>query len=195
MAAAPASAEQSFSTDHQQSGQHTESEVLFVDHSIYKSNCAASFKAILPTWEPTQGGGRTIKRTGVLLLEMAVTSNQAPASSGNRTYDWQNKQIFALSALELAELIDMGQGRRSTPIELFHDPSKAGAPPGVTKSLKVARKDDPAGNTYFLNLYVKENGKQAPPMGLPLTQAEMTVMCTLSSYLIPRLLGFDALGK
>lgn len=105
-------------------------------------------KVIKPTWERTStGNGLKIARVGSLLLEFAN-------SKGEREYDWENKETFALSAVECAEILEMDQGTEKS---FFHDPNKFGSGEGaITKSLRIS----PARDTgFFFSLSV--NNKMA----------------------------------
>nr|AIP90103.1 whirly transcription factor domain-containing protein [Musa AB Group] len=67
---------------------------------------------------------------------------------GQRKYDWEKKQVFALSATEVGSLIGLGPAESC---EFLHDPSMKSSLEGqVKKSLSIS----PLGNDngYFLNL-------------------------------------------
>jgi len=101
-------------------------------------------KVIKPTWERTStGSGLKIARAGTLLLEFAN-------SRGERDYDWENKQTFALSAVECAEVLELAEAGGKQ--EFFHDPNKFSSGEGtVSKSLRIS----PASNTgFFFSLSV-----------------------------------------
>ena len=120
----------------------------YSDYTVYKGKGAMSLKVIKPTWErvPT-GSGIKISRDGVLLLEFAL-------SRGDRDYDWENKENFALSALECAEILESVEA--NTEKSFFHDPNKFSAGEGsVTKQLRLS----PARETgWFFSLSVNYRG-------------------------------------
>lgn len=106
-------------------------------------------KVIKPTWErvPT-GSGLKIARDGTILLEFAN-------ARGERDYDWEGKETFALSATECGEVLAAVEAGIEK--SFFHDPNKMGSGEGsITKSLRLA----PARESgYFFSLSV--NNKMA----------------------------------
>lgn len=103
-----------------------------------------SLKVIKPTWERVgTGSGLKIARDGTILLEFAN-------ARGERDYDWEGKETFALSATECGDVmaaVEAGAER-----SFFHDPNKMGAGEGaVTKSLRVSPARD---SGFFFSLTV-----------------------------------------
>lgn len=103
-----------------------------------------SLRVIKPTWERVpSGSGISIIRDGTILLEFAN-------ARGPRDYDWENKEKFALSAVECAEI--MLAVENGAPKDFFHDPNKLGTAEGtLTKSLRINPNQD---SSYFFNLSV-----------------------------------------
>eukprot|EP01043_Picozoa_sp_COSAG02_P036908 COSAG02_NODE_2736_length_8130_cov_4.458722_3_plen_389_part_00 len=100
----------------------------FVDFSVYKGRAAMQIKPIPPTWR-SSGGGRSIERDGVILIEAAAAGSQ-------RDYDWSKKQVFALSVLEIGKLLTRGREE----LTFVHDPNKGRVGEGSTvKTFKLTR--------------------------------------------------------
>jgi hypothetical protein len=128
-----------------------------------------SLKVIKPTWERVAtGSGIKMSRDGVLLLEFAT-------SKGEREYDWEGKQNFALSATECAEVLEAVE--TGTAKNFFHDPNKMGIGEGsITKSLRVT----PARETgWFFSLSVNQRDSGAIKFDTILSNAELRVIRTL----------------
>nr|CAD1842127.1 unnamed protein product [Ananas comosus var. bracteatus] len=120
-------------------------------------------------------GASKVEKNGVVLLTFW------PAI-GQRKYDWQKKQIFALSPTELGSLISLGPAEHC---EFLHDPSMKSSLEGqVKKSLSIT----PLGNdSAVVNTVEKTNER----FSVPVTRAEFTVMRTAFSYVLPHLMGWD----
>ena len=97
-------------------------------------------------WEELPKGGFALEKAGTFLLEMANAKAGAGAGDskggyGQRAYDWDNKQSFALGVGEAAELVDLNEGRRRE-IRAVHDPMKGAEGQGATmKSFSVSTLD------------------------------------------------------
>jgi hypothetical protein len=104
---------------------------------------------IKPTWERTAtGSGLKIARDGTVLLEFAN-------ARGERDYDWEGKEAFALSAVECGDVLEALEGGGDK--QFFHDPNKMGSGEGaITKTLRVSPGRE---SGYFFNLAV--NNKMA----------------------------------
>ncbi|RVW83590.1 Single-stranded DNA-binding protein WHY2, mitochondrial [Vitis vinifera] len=141
---------------------------------VYAPYCVYKGKASLTVYP---SGGLKVDRHGVMMLQFS------PAV-GERKYDWEKKQFFALSAVEVGSLLSLSPGGGC---EFFHDPSmktrtilpypsNAGQ---VRKSLSVKSMD---GGSYFLSLSVVNNiQKTNERLAVPLTAAEFAVMQTACS--------------
>lgn len=113
----------------------------FVDFSVYKGRAAMQIKPIPPTWR-SSGGGRSIERDGVILIEVAAAGLQ-------RDYDWSKKQVFALNVLEVGKLLTRGRGE----LAFVHDPNKGRVGEGnIVKTFKVARMSTDSKQTSPLHL-------------------------------------------
>jgi len=152
---------------------------MFADYTVYKSKGAMGVKVIRPTWErvPT-GSGLKIAREGTLLLEFAH-------AKGEREYDWEGKGMFALSAVECADvLVAVETGSEKS---FFHDPYKMGNEEGtVTKTLRVT----PAQNSgYFFSLSVRNKAGVDARFDTPVSPAELRVIRKIMDVSAPINLG------
>ncbi|KAH0716445.1 hypothetical protein KY284_009350, partial [Solanum tuberosum] len=86
---------------------------VFAPYSVFKGKAALSAEPRLPTFNRLDSGGVKLNRRGVIMLTFWP-------SVGERKYDWEKRQLFALSATEVGSLISMGTRDSS---EFFHDPS------------------------------------------------------------------------
>lgn len=149
-------------------------------YCIYKGKCALSSRPILPTFSKS-GGGFKVDRRGTVMLTFW------PAI-GERKYDWEKKQLFALSATEIGSLINLGP---EGSCEFFHDPSMLSSNAGqVRKSLSIKPHGD--GSGYFFSLNVVNNILQTNDrLVVPVTSAEFAVMRTVFTFALPHLMGWD----
>ncbi|KAK2078294.1 hypothetical protein QBZ16_004163 [Prototheca wickerhamii] len=156
--------------------------IIFADYTVYKSKGVVSVKAIRPTWGKTgTGSGITVTRQGTLLLEFAN-------ARGERDYDWEKKENFALSVTECADILDSVEAGKDK--SFFHDPNKMSSNEGqVTKTLRIAPGRD---SGYFFSLSVKNQGQQSQ-FNVPLSGAEVRVVRSIIEFVIPHLLGFNEL--
>ncbi|BDA47856.1 Single-stranded DNA-binding protein WHY2, mitochondrial [Coccomyxa sp. Obi] len=164
---------------------------LYANFAIYKGKAAASFRVRKPRWVETQDGSISLDRAGSLIVEFAPVAPGSGTNVGNRSYQWDKKQTFALSPVELAGIIESTTTGKSMK-ELFHDPNKGGTDSGkIAKTLTLQRFDQ--GQDWYLQLAVKDSFSKegSTTMGLPITGAELYTLKTLSEFLIPRLLGWD----
>lgn len=154
----------------------------FANFSIYKGKSAMQVAPLAPTFEQL-GTAQTTARDGGLLLTFA------PAS-GPKAYDWAQKQLFSVGVTELGELLAaFGHGAATRSLEFYHDPGKGGPSEGQTaKKLQVSPlgKDD-----VMFNLSVSTKGQEASRLSVPVTSAELEVLCSIARFVIPRALGFD----
>ncbi|XP_058097555.1 single-stranded DNA-binding protein WHY2, mitochondrial isoform X1 [Magnolia sinica] len=153
------------------------------DYSIFKGKAALVLEPLLPKFkEITSGLFRVDKRGSVMLKFMPAI--------GQRKYDWEKRQVFALSATELGSLMSLGPGDSC---EFFHDPSKNTSLEGqVRKTLSVAPMSDDGG--YFFSLSVAQsNLKTNERLSVPVSKAEFAVMRTSFAYILPHIMGWDRL--
>lgn len=155
---------------------------VFSDFSIYKGKSACTLKVISPTFSPTQRGDYQLSKQGALLLEFANAQEGTGNAPGQRRYDWNNKQTFALSPVEFSSLVEPAEQR------IIHDPDRNRPTQGQTvKSLSF----QPAqGGDWFLGLNVKRPGGDAK-VNIPISRAELACLRTLSITIVPHLLGLD----
>ena len=76
----------------------------FTNFAVYKDTCALSLKVIPPSLTIRNSAipSRSVSRSGTMLFEFAPIGG-----TGQSTYDWHNKENFALSAVECAEIVRM----------------------------------------------------------------------------------------
>ncbi|MED6198609.1 Single-stranded DNA-binding protein why2, mitochondrial [Stylosanthes scabra] len=119
---------------------------IFAPYSVYKGKAAFSLSPILPTFTKLDTGAVVVDRRGSMMMIFMH-------AIGERKYDWENKQRFALSATEVGSLISMGP---QDSCEFFHDPSMLSSNAGqVRKSLSI--KPHANSNGYFISLNVVNN--------------------------------------
>lgn len=154
---------------------------VFAPYSVFKGKAALSAEPRLPTFNKLDSGGVKLNRRGVIMLTFWP-------SIGERKYDWEKRQLFALSATEVGSLISMGT-RDSC--EFFHDPSMLSSNAGqVRKSLSIKPNADGCG--YFVSLSVVNNNlKTNDRFTVPVTTAEFAVMRTAFSFALPHIMGWD----
>ncbi|PON34883.1 Transcription factor [Parasponia andersonii] len=152
-------------------------------YTVFKGKAALSVTPILPTFTKLDSGLHVVERRGVMMLKFI------PAI-GERKYDWEKKQLFALSPTEVGSLISLGV---SDSCEFFHDPSMLSSNAGqVRKSLSI--KPHSTGSGYMISLTVINNvEKTRDNLSVPFTTAEFAVVKTACSYALPHILGWDRL--
>ncbi|KAL3715063.1 hypothetical protein ACJRO7_006887 [Eucalyptus globulus] len=155
---------------------------IFAPYCVYKGKAALSLSPVLPTFSKLESGaGLKVDRHGVMMLRFW------PAM-GERKYDWEKRQLFALSATETGSLISLGS---KDSCEFFHDPSMLSSNAGqVRKSLSIKPHAD--GGGYFISLSVNNNIlKTNERFTVPVTAAEFAVMKTACSFALPHIMGWD----
>ncbi|KAL6228447.1 hypothetical protein ACLB2K_002397 [Fragaria x ananassa] len=154
---------------------------IYAPFSIYKGKAALSLSPILPTFTRLETGSIVVERRGSVMLKFM------PAI-GERKYDSEKKQLFALSATEVGSLISLGP---KDSCELFHDPSMQSSNAGqVRKSLSIK----PHADGYFFSLTVVNNLlKTRESFSVPVTTAEFAVMKAACSFALPHIIGWDRL--
>lgn len=158
------------------------SDRVFADYSIFKGKAALSAKPTLPTFSKLDSGNLKMDRRGSIMLTFR------PAI-GERKYDSEKKQLFALSATEVGSFISLGP---NDSCEFFHDPSMLSSNAGqVRKTLSVKPLGD--GNGYFISLSVVNNIlKTNDRFSVPVTKAEFAVMREAFSFALPHIMGWAA---
>ncbi|XP_057793849.1 single-stranded DNA-binding protein WHY2, mitochondrial [Salvia miltiorrhiza] len=156
---------------------------IFAPYSIYKGKAALSADPLLPKFTKLETGDYRVERRGVIMLTFW------PAI-GERKYDWEKRQKFALSATEVGSLINLGP---KDSCEFFHDPSMLSSNAGqVRKSLSIKAHAD--GSGYFVSLSVVSNVHNTNDrFVVPVTGAEFAVMRTAFSFALPHIMGWDKL--
>ncbi|KAL8233206.1 hypothetical protein R6Q57_002984 [Mikania cordata] len=164
---------------------------IFADYSIFKGKAALSATPVLPTFSKTDSGYTKVDRRGTIMLTFR------PAI-GERKYDSEKKQLFALSVTEIGSFISLGPGDSC---EFYHDPSVMSRDAGqVRKSLSIK----PHTDGYFVSLNVTNNIlKTNERFTVPVTTAEFAVMRAAFSFALPHIMGWaqstnpqaDSFGK
>ncbi|KAJ7973569.1 Single-stranded DNA-binding protein WHY2, mitochondrial [Quillaja saponaria] len=158
---------------------------IFAPYTVYKGKAALSLTPVLPTFTKLDSGSVVLDRRGVVMMRFWP-------SIGERKYDWEKRQLFALSATEVGSLISLGP-RDSC--EFFHDPSMLSSNAGqVRKSLSIKSHQD--GSGYFVSLNVVNNiSKTKEYFTVPVTTAEFAVMKTACNFALPHIMGWDKLTR
>ncbi|XP_039037019.1 single-stranded DNA-binding protein WHY2, mitochondrial-like [Hibiscus syriacus] len=158
---------------------------VFAPYTIYKGKAALSVSPLLPTFSKidSANGGLRVDRRGSMMLTFL------PAI-GERKYDWEKRQKFALSPTEVGSLISMGAHDAS---EFYHDPAMKSSNAGqVSKKLFIKALD--GGNGYMVSLTVTNNIlKSIERINVPVTTAEFAVLKTACSFALPHIIGWDRL--
>ncbi|KAJ7294113.1 hypothetical protein O6H91_20G027300 [Diphasiastrum complanatum] len=153
---------------------------IFVDFAVYKGKSAMKMRPSKPLFKLLDNGGAAILKEGTVFMEIAPATSQ-------RIYDWNKKQIFALSVTELGTLINLAPDGGC---EFFHDPNMGKSDAGmIRKVFKVEPMTDRSG--YFFNLNVSNKVDQFEGrLGVPISKSEFAVMRSTINYIIPHLLGW-----
>ncbi|KAL2345845.1 hypothetical protein Fmac_007130 [Flemingia macrophylla] len=159
------------------------SDRVFAPYTVYKGKAAFSLSPCLPTFTKLDSGTVVVDRRGSMMMVFMH-------SIGERKYDWEKRQRFALSATEVGSLITMGP---QDSCEFFHDPSMLSSNAGqVRKSLSIK----PNNNGYFVSLTIVNNLlKTKDQFSVPITAAEFAVMKTACSFALPHIMGWDQITK
>ncbi|XP_020212560.1 single-stranded DNA-binding protein WHY2, mitochondrial [Cajanus cajan] len=159
------------------------SDRVFAPYTVYKGKAAFSLSPCLPTFTKLESGSVVVDRRGTMMMNFMH-------SIGERKYDWEKRQRFALSATEVGSLITMGP---QDSCEFFHDPSMLSSNAGqVRKSLSIK----PNSNGYFVSLTVVNNLLNTKDQfSVPITAAEFAVMKTACSFALPHIMGWDQITK
>ncbi|PKA56640.1 Single-stranded DNA-binding protein WHY2, mitochondrial [Apostasia shenzhenica] len=153
----------------------------YADYSIFKGKAALVMTPLPARFSKMDSGGLKVDRKGVVLLKFM------PAI-GQRKYDYEKKQYFALSATEVGSLIGLGP---TETCEFFHDPSMKSSLEGlVKKTLTVSPLGD--GNGYFFNLSVLNAvQKTNERLSVPVTKAEFAVIRAACGFALPHMMGWS----
>ncbi|KAH9618432.1 hypothetical protein KSS87_017973 [Heliosperma pusillum] len=154
---------------------------IFAPFMLYKGKAALSAAPVAPTFKKNDAGDQFLKRSGFILLSFSP-------SVGERKYDWERKQNFAMSPTEVGSLISLGPGGTC---DFFHDPGMQTSTAGqVRKSLQV--RANPDGNFYFITLSVVDNVKKINErFAVQVTPGEFSVIRTSFSFALPHIMGWD----
>ncbi|KAI5065350.1 hypothetical protein GOP47_0020045 [Adiantum capillus-veneris] len=159
----------------------TENVKLFAQHTFYKGKSALSIHPGRPTFKNREGAF-VLEKEGTMFLEFAP-------STGPRQYDWTQKQVLALSVVEMGSLVALTM---SDSIEFFHDPNLGSSDAGkVRKSLKVEPMNDRSGFFFNFNMTNKYNNVEMH-LTVPVTKGEFAVMRSSFNFMIPYLMGWHA---
>lgn len=151
-----------------------------VDYPIFKGKAALRLTTVLPKFSKSR-----IEKKGSIMLTFW------PAV-GQRKYDWQKRQTFALSATEVGSLLSLGPQESC---EMFHDPSMKTSLAGqVRKTLHVSPMPDDSGYLFTLTV-VNSIQKTNERFSLPVSKAEFAVIRTSFNYLLPHLIGWHHLAN
>ncbi|XP_039138597.1 single-stranded DNA-binding protein WHY2, mitochondrial [Dioscorea cayenensis subsp. rotundata] len=159
----------------------TNSGRTFAEFSIFKGKAALSMSPIMPKFTKMDSGISKVDKRGVVLLKFM------PAI-GTRKYDWEKRQFFALSAIEVGSLISLGP---TESCEFFHDPSMKSSLEGqVKKTLTVSPMGSDGG--FFFGLSVLNAAeKKTERFSVPVTKAEYAVIRAACGFVLPHIMGWD----
>ncbi|EPS59618.1 hypothetical protein M569_15186, partial [Genlisea aurea] len=155
---------------------------VFAPYTIFKGKAALSAQMLSPRLSKLENGDYRVKRPGVIMLTLW------PAI-GERKYDWEKRQQFALSVNEVGSVISLGSKQSC---EFFHDPSMKSSNEGkVRKSLSIKLHDDGSG-CYFISLSVANSVlKTSDRLSVPVAASEFAVLRAAFTFALPQLLGWD----
>ncbi|CAI5506076.1 unnamed protein product [Closterium sp. Naga37s-1] len=164
-------------------GERQPSARVFVDHTVYKGKGALSFVPIAPRFRVTQTGAYALAREGSVLLNF---SN----AIGTRKYDWDNKQNFSLSVSEIGSVLGLNPEDK---LDFYHDPAKGRSEEGqVQKVLRIQPFNDFTGFYFSLNVKDARRGVD-DRFSVPVTKAEFIVVRSAMNFILPHLMGWNAL--
>ncbi|OAE21193.1 hypothetical protein AXG93_4012s1240 [Marchantia polymorpha subsp. ruderalis] len=143
-------------------------------------------KPVKPVFKLLDTGNAVLDREGSLFLEFAPPVAQ-------RQYDWNSKQIFALSVMELGTLVGLAPGESC---EFYHDPNMGKSDAGkIRKSLKVNPMKDEDG--YYFNLNRQSHSRFMANLLESTFELNKTVrlhvvtsILSCVQYIIPYLMGW-----
>ena len=139
--------------------------------SIYKKSGAAQFTLMPPR---TNEKGR-IDKNGAVLLEIA-------SSSGEKSYDWQNKISFAIGMSDLSQIME----NPDSPSKLIHTTPNSNA----VKSLEFVPGEGKYAGTFMMKLGEKNADAKFKNISVPLSSGEYTVLLRLLMSAAPTIIGW-----
>ncbi|GAX74163.1 hypothetical protein CEUSTIGMA_g1612.t1 [Chlamydomonas eustigma] len=171
----------------------TDAQRSFSRFNIYKGKGAVQLSFIPPTWRevngPRSAADCVVDREGALFMEFANINPNAPqqAGYGSRTYNWEQKIVFAMKPAELGNFLE--EKLYSKGFDLYHDPEIGTVNAGATKkSFSVKPNPD---SSYMFTINQTEKSGNRISVTVPISQSEMAVIMNLVSFAVPRLLGMD----
>ena len=156
---------------------------IFSKYTIYKNSGALGIAPIKPTWKQVSDNSFSVEKPGKMLLEFAK-------ARGERQYDWNNRQYFAMDVTEMGDMIanlSRGEG-----VQFYHDSSLGGNDSdgsfGGGGTGKGFRADlSPDGNVWFFSLTDRSKEKWL----VPVSMGEFVVVRQIMQAAIPAFLGVD----
>lgn len=153
----------------------------YADFTIFKGKGALTASPILPKFSKIDFGSIVEKKGGVMLKFMPAV--------GQRKYDYEKRQIFALSPVEVGCLIGLGPNESC---EFFHDPSMKSSMEGQVKKTLNVSPISTEGGGYFFNLSVTNSAQKTNDrFSVPVSKAEFAVLRTVFGYVLPHIIGWD----
>ncbi|KAF2297239.1 hypothetical protein GH714_019850 [Hevea brasiliensis] len=143
----------------------TANERIYAPYCVFKGKAALSVEPVPPTFTKLNSGNVRVERRGIMMLTFM------PAI-GERKYDYEKRQHFALSATEVGSLISLGPKDSS---EFFHDPSMLSRNASHFEGV--------------VNNILRTNER----FNVPLTAGEFAVLKTACSFALPHIMGWDRL--
>ncbi|KAL2349291.1 hypothetical protein Fmac_003291 [Flemingia macrophylla] len=165
---------------------------VYVGYSIYTLKGVITVTPRPPEFEQKNSGAFAVSREGYVLLQFA------PSYGGDEVvYNWNQKEVFALSVSEMATLINLG-ARGSC--EFLHETMKPKSDEyEVRKVLKVEPILDASGHLLILSVQKKHENedmnKIEKNISIPVVRAELAVLRSTFNYIMPYLLGWNAFAN
>ncbi|XP_074573983.1 single-stranded DNA-binding protein WHY2, mitochondrial-like [Curcuma longa] len=153
----------------------------YAKYTVFKGKAALSLEPVLPTIREVDSQRSRVFKRGCVMLKFC------PAIALQK-YDWERRQVFALSPTEAGNLIALGPDETC---EFLHDPSMKSSLEGqVKKSLRVSPSPNDKG--YFLNLTVANKIQNTNErFSISVTKAEFAVIRNILTYVLPHILGWS----
>ncbi|KAL5704006.1 hypothetical protein ACHQM5_022487 [Ranunculus cassubicifolius] len=154
---------------------------IFSDYTVFKGKAALSVSPVLPKLGQTETSSKYDKKGAIMLTFWPAI--------GERKYNWEKRQLFALSPTELGSLISLEAGKSC---EFFHDPFMKSSNAGqIKKSLTISPMGKDDGGYFFTLSVVNGIHDTNERFSVPVSKAEFTVMRTAFSYILPHIMGWD----
>ncbi|XP_020217545.1 single-stranded DNA-binding protein WHY1, chloroplastic [Cajanus cajan] len=165
---------------------------VYVGYSIYTLKGVITVAPRPPEFEQKNSGAYAVSREGYVLLQFAPS-----LGADEVTYDWNQKEVFALSVSEMATLINLGS-RDSC--EFLHETMKPKSDEyEVRKVLKVEPVLDASGHLISLSVQKKHENENMNEIEksifIPVVRAELAVLRSTFNYIMPYLLGWNAFAN